>query len=115
MDVRARRLREQILKIQADKGTRARRYPRPLRDAILSYAAERRGQGAGKSAVARSLGLNPHTFYSWFGGGGQQAPEFRRVRVAEAAVPSVVLVSPHGYRVEGLDAGEVARVLRELA
>ena len=114
MDVRARRLREQILKIQADNGTRARRYPRQLRDEILAYAEERRGQGAAKSAVARSLGLNPHTFYSWLGDGGQR-PEFHRVRVAETAAAQPVLVTPHGYRVEGLDVGGVVRLLRELA
>lgn len=114
MDIRTRRFREQILKIQSDKGTRARRYPRQLRDEILSYAEERRRQGAAKSVVARSLGLNPHTFYSWIRG-GQPRDAFQRVHVAEGSTAHPVLVTPDGYRVEGLDVGGVVRLLRELA
>lgn len=115
MDARDRRLREQILKIQADKGNRSRRYPRHLRDEIIACAEEGRAQGTTLSVVARRLGLPAHTLYGWLSA-SEERPAFHPVRVLPGSTSSSpVLVTPQGYRIEGLEVSSLVALLRELS
>ena len=116
------RLRDQIQRHRADRTQPNLRFPETLRQEIVRYAGERRAGGDGVHAIARSLGLNDNTLYGWLVASRPGVP-FRRVRVvattakssAPETVRSAVLVTPQGFRVEGLDLEMLSALLRTLA
>lgn len=91
------------------------RVPEALRQEIVAYARERRGDGAGLKQIARETGITRETIRSWL-----RAPSLDRELVPVAIVPEIVacggiaVVSPRGYRVEGLDVAGAAALLRML-
>jgi len=98
------------------------RYPPSLQRRVVAYS--RRCQSAGKSLwrLAGELGLGPETLRDWMA--RHPKPRFRRVAVKgpaptpptpEKAVSPMVLVTPRGYRVEGLDRESLTELLRSLA
>lgn len=95
---------------------RGKRYPRPLLEKMLSYTVARRRQGATLLAVGGEIGMNWKTLARWVGE-RKTASRFERVQVAApAAVASATLVvyGPRGLRIEGLDVGGVAELVRRL-
>ena len=117
------RLRDQIERHRAGKTRPNLRFPATLRREILQYAQEHRVGGEGVHAIARGLSLNPNTLYGWLGAEGRRG-SFRPVRVvatgATSSAPEVVargavLVTPQGFRVEGLAPETLAALLRALA
>ena len=89
------------------------RCPVDLREKIAEFAKERKNEGVGVGEMAKSLGVSESGLSRWLGGG---KPKLRPVRVAEQA-PShdrLVLVTPGGYRLEGLSASSAADLLRRL-
>lgn len=95
---------------------RGKRYPRPLLEKMLSYTVARRRQGATLLAVGGELGMNWKTLARWVG--ERKAARFERVQVAApaavAATPSLIVHGPRGLRIEGLDVGGVAELVRRL-
>ena len=91
------------------------RIPEPLRREIVDYARERQLGGAGFKLIARETGLTRETIRNWL-----RMPRSDRELIPVAVVPEVVahgaiiLVSPRGYRVEGLDVESAAALLRML-
>jgi hypothetical protein len=113
MDDRARALREALEK---SRGGRPRwRCPSGLRSEVVSYARERQALGEGIGSIAQALGLSESCLSRWLRacGGG-----FRAVRVsqpeAESSSGGLVLVTPRGFRLEGLTARLALRFLQEL-
>jgi len=116
------RFRQREYRSHPRRPRNAIRYPLSLQRRVV--ADTRRCQAEGKSlwVIARELGLGQETLRGWMG--RQPEPGFRRVAVA-AAVSAVspakkpdsalVLVTPKGYRVEGLDQENLAALLRCLA
>ncbi len=91
------------------------RYPRALRDAAARQAAEGLEAGQSFSAIARCLGVAPGTLERW----GASAPEqrFRPIEVEEGtstASSTITLVTPSGFRFEGLDPAQAADLLARL-
>jgi transposase-like protein len=121
MDVekRAEEFRESVKRLGARGRTTP--YPAELRGEAVEYARERRGQGATWSLIAQELGLGIDSLTRWveLAGGHGDAQRFRRVAVkaneTPAAVGALVLHGPGGVRVEGLDVGTVAELLRRLS
>lgn len=107
-------LREAITQSRA--GQVRWRCPEPLREKIVEYARQRQGAGLSVLKVAQELGLSSSGLARWLNG---RKSQLRPVRVAE--VPSVsasaplVLVTPGGYRLEGLSTASAAELLRRLA
>ena len=75
--------------------------------------------------IARELGMAAQTIQNWLGGAersgqeGAEEPRWRQVRVEarmehEGSEERVCLVTPQGYRIEGLKVSEVVEVLRRL-
>lgn len=75
--------------------------------------------------IARELGMAVQTIQNWLGGKAEREREggdenrWREVRVEaqtedDGPVERVTLVTPQGYRIEGLQVGEVVEVLRRL-
>ena len=104
-------LREEITKSRA--GQSRWRCPTPLRERVVEHARERRRQGVPLRQTAKALGLSDSGLLKWV---RVADGRLRRVRVVEPAGGStdLALVTPSGYRLEGLDAATAAEVLRRL-
>lgn len=104
----------EIVPLPAHRGRRPRRT-HEQRETLIAQIRTMRAQGMSYRAIALDLGLNPQTVYSWRDELDAEAPGFRAVAVTmprPATVP--VLVTPQGYRIEGLDLAGVAQLLRAL-
>jgi hypothetical protein len=116
MDGRVRRLRSRLEALSRGKAPRGVRYPVELRGEVVALAREAPGAGMGAGALAKQLGLPPGTITRW----GRHVPRqrVRRIRIAPTppagmSPPSApVLVTPQGWRIEGLDVTTLLRVLQ---
>lgn len=115
----------------------ARRYDDAQRQALLAEVERRLGAGESQRAVLAALDLGRTTYQRWLRAGETAPPAFRAVAVATppapdsslalvptpAAVPApsttapatLTLVSPNGYRIEGLAVASAAELLRVLS
>jgi hypothetical protein len=91
---------------------RGKRYTANLKQRIAGAASVLRGRGHGWHAIGQFLGV-PHETARRFAG-GRAAPGFVPVEVIGTASGGLSLVSPDGYRVEGLGVADVAEILRRL-
>jgi hypothetical protein len=94
---------------------RGRPYPKGLLEKILSYTVARRRQGAELLTVGAELGISGNMLGRWLGA-RKASPRFERVQVAAAPAPTGTLIvhGPRGLRIEGLDVGGVAELVRRL-
>lgn len=93
-------------------------YPEELRRLAVRYAGRRITDGVAVVAIAAELGVSEQSLRTWM---KKPDSDFRRVRVIEDAGPQpqsetgkLVLVSPSGYRLEGLDVANAFQMLRAL-
>lgn len=95
-------------------GRKRWRCPAGLRSEVVTYAQSRRGSGVGVRLIAVELGLSASGLSRWL----KREGRFRSVRVAQAESVAVsaglVLVTPQGYRLEGLSTSQALHLLREL-
>jgi hypothetical protein len=120
MDVSIRQLRFTIRRCARGKHPNAVRYPAPVRDAVVALARARLGQGQSLARVARGVGLSFPTLTTWLT--RPAAPALRPVTLTPAPGPvspsaspaTIVLVTPEGFRIEGLDSATLVAVLRSL-
>jgi len=119
MDDRIAKLKSRVRTLHRGRVASQVRYPENLRAEIA--ALTRTVQTAGRSvySLAREIGVSAPTLIEW---ARQPVRPWRPVTVAAPpgapeAVRAVspVLVTPHGFRVEGLDVAGVVTVLRSLA
>jgi len=110
-------LRIEARRLARGKVGRAIRYPAPFRAAAVALARTQLRRGHAVDPVAEALGVTPQTLARWL---RRAAPRLRPVGVigppppADPPPSTVVLVTPHGLRVEGLDPEAVVAVLRAL-
>ena len=98
---------------------RSGRCPVELRELAVDYACERAAEGAGIAEVARDLGTTAASLRVWM---EQAEPEFRAVQVVGALPPwagdrsrrGLSVLTPKGFRLEGLDVAAAARLLQLL-
>ena len=94
---------------------RTTRIPDAVRARVLAYARRQRAAGQSWTRIARVVGLSVGALKNW-----SRLPVPARtlvpVAVATPAVPAppLVVVSPGGYRVEGLDLATASALLRAL-
>ena len=116
MDDRVRRLRSRLEACSRGRAPRGVRYPAELRAEVVRLACEAQGAGVRAGALAKQLGLRPDTITGWGGQGSyQRVPRVRIAPVPPAAMasPAVpVLVTPPGWRIEGLDVATILRLLQ---
>ena len=120
MDNTTRRLRSQLVPFTRGKAPTAVRYPAALRQAVVRVARQRQAHGDGVRRIAREVGVAPRTLELWLRRRG--APRLRAVEIAPGAATAVaapeprpVLITPHGFRIEGLELGALTTLLRALA
>jgi hypothetical protein len=95
-------------------------YPEGVRARVRAYASRRLASGSTVNKISEELGLSRTSVRSWMAAPAAAAGGMRRVEVVPEATPApiatdvgsgLVLVSPRGYRVEGLDVWAAARLL----
>lgn len=120
VDEVGRRLRETIAGLGRH---RTQALPQELHAEVERYAALRRRAGASWRTIAESVGVSASAVQRWGARGRSSAARagLRRVRVRREWVPgqavasaTLVLISPSGFRVEGLGVAQALEMLREL-
>jgi hypothetical protein len=107
------RLRTRLAGMPAGRG---RRYGARIRSRISIVAMKLREGGATWAAVGDALGIPLETVRRICVGRHAGKPRFVAVEVApEIGQATIVLVTPSGHRVEGLDLESLATLLARLA
>ncbi len=118
MDASIRQLRSVARQLARGKHPSGVRYPTTFRDAVVTLARTRLGRGQSLAHVARDVGISFPTLAAWLerpSRPGLRPVALRPERDPETAPrSSVVLVTPQGFRVEGLDVDALMAVLRAL-
>ena len=117
----AESIREML--VQNKPISKADGYPTAVHERVVAYAVARRAQREPWRAIAESIGLNRTTVRSWMIDARSGRGEVVRVvvadepRVESAPTPEPcrpVLVSPRGWRLEGLDVASAVAALERL-
>jgi hypothetical protein len=99
------------------RGGKRWRTPPGLRDEITVWAKRLRTEGHVLGSIAATIGLSETTLGKWLSPGRGEG-ELRPVRLtADGTSPSrsgLVVVTPAGFRLEGLTVDEAVDVLRRL-
>src|SRR5687768_6547566 len=99
MDKEAAKLRQELSRVETGRG---KRYPKELRQRVVAWAQRRHSQGASWEAIKAELGQKFDTVRRWCLA-ADRSRALVPVRVVPASVPRTVsIVSPTGFRVEGL-------------
>ncbi|MEY2934725.1 MAG: hypothetical protein RL033_5474 [Pseudomonadota bacterium] len=97
-------------------GRQGRCFPRDLKERTSIWIAERRAAGATAAQIAAELGLASGTVLRWEKAGKRSARALVPVEVvADVAVAgALAVVSPSGFRIEGLSFENAVALLRAL-
>ena len=118
MDAMLCRLRSEAQQLTCGKAPTGIRYPAAFRTTAVALARPRLASGVPFVRVALELGLSTKSLARWVR--CRPTPRLRPVAVQPDPSPSSppgaggVLVTPHGFRVEGLDRDGLVAVLRAL-
>jgi hypothetical protein len=111
--IRIRRLRTQLHALTRRKAPAGIRYPPSIRAEVVGFVRDARAHGVGMPRITAGLGVSAGTIAQW------QEPAPRRalgpVTLAAGIPPSapaasLVLVTPQGWRVEGLNVATSLRI-----
>ncbi len=109
-----KRIGREVRALASGKG---RRYPAKLRRRIVRAVDRARESSMTWASIVEEVGVPLETLRRWQADAGNEV-ELKPVVLAEAvavARHNVVVVTPGGYRVEGLDIGGAATLLRKLS
>ena len=118
-------LSQELGEIRTSRRSKRWRCPPDLRSRAVSYAKVCRERGEPFFDIAVRLGLVESTLTRWFRTEkAKEQPGFRSVSIvrrdveettAQSFASQLRLLTPQGYRVEGLDAQTLAYLLRVLS
>jgi hypothetical protein len=112
MSKEAQKLRRELARVETGRG---KRYPAELRQRVAAWAMRRHAQGASWEAIKAELGQKFDTVRRWCLAAGSSRALARVRVVSERVEPRLVsVVSPAGFRIDGVTMGEAAALLREL-
>ena len=109
MEGRAGRFRESVRDQNAGRNQR-RRFTESQQREALTYFDSRRSAGATIAEVATELGIGKTTLERW----RRRRSSFVRVEAVGADSTPLCVVSPSGYRIEGLSLDQAAELLSRL-
>ena len=115
MDAAIHQLRSAAQQLTRGKAPSGVRYPAAFRTTAVALARPRLATGVPLLRIARELGLPRKSLARWLE--RRPTPRLRPVAVRPDPAPPAaraVLVTPHGWRVEGLDRDGLVAVLRAL-
>ncbi len=111
-DQEARRLRREFAARERGRG---KPYPAALRERATRWARRQAAGGASLRDIATTLGVHGESVRRWLLVGPTASPLVPVEVVGEPAAPdTLVVVSPSGFRVEGLSVAAAAALLREV-
>jgi transposase-like protein len=119
MDDRVPKLRLRFRALRRGQAASQVRYPEDLRAEILAVARAGRTTGRSVHRLAREIGVSAPTLIDWLR--HRARGQLRQVTVAPSSESPIalplrpVLVTPQGFRIEGLDLVGLVTVLRDLA
>jgi|SRR5829696_1194263 len=100
---------------QLEHRGRGRAYPEKLRKRMIAYVEARRAEGAATRDAGDELGMDWRTLLRWAPCATSAGFEQVVVRDATAtAAARLVVHTPGGLRIEGLDLGTLAELVRKL-
>jgi hypothetical protein len=114
MDHEATALRRELSRVEKGRG---KRYPRELRSRVATWAGERHRAGISWEQIKRELGQRFDTVRRWCV--EEKSSKVRaivpvRVIADRRSERLLSVVSPNGFRVDGLSLSEAAALLREV-
>lgn len=114
MDAELRSFRKQAREENRGRGGTKRRYSRELRLGAVAYLKRRKRAGATLKEAASELGVSGWSLWRWVRD-SETRPGLVRVEVElpEEAM-TLTLVTPRGYRVEGLSEESLVRLVKSL-
>jgi transposase-like protein len=115
-------LAQELLALIPSKRDKRWRCPVELRSRVVTYARSCRDKGEAVADIAVRLGLIESTLARWLRRAeNETSPGFRSVSIVPSdsgsfpeTSPHLTLITPQGYRVEGLDLASAAELLRSL-
>jgi transposase-like protein len=119
MDEAMRQLRAEARRLAQGKPPSQVRYPEEFRRAAVRLAGRGQQHGRSVARLARAIGVSEPAQTKWLrppAGAGLRPVAVPAALPAEAAaaVPSAVLITRQGLRVEGLDRDTLIAILRAL-
>lgn len=117
MEETARRFRQEAARHNRGRLGVRMRYPESLRRDAVSYFLSRQEEGGSCEETARELGVSSWSLTRWVRRTEKRQRVFRRVELGGAAKEecgSCCLVTPEGYRVEGLTVEGAYQLLKVL-
>jgi len=130
MEKELEQFQQEVERLKAGRKKGALPYPEALRAFAVRYVEHTVGAGGTMSQAAKSLGVSEPTLYAWKKGeraahrrAKEPRPKQELVAVvvgksagrpSETGAKPVALVSPGGWRVEGLSVAEAVEVLRRV-
>jgi len=123
MEELAARVREALEQHGRPRG-RTVPYPTEVRELAKAYVRRGRARGESWPALAERVGIKPSTLQNWYLRNGTAKKNVSVAPLPVRVTPDVVesaneqrtfaIVSPSGYRVEGLSIDEAAELLARL-
>lgn len=117
MQDQVQRFKALVRQLMGGRRGRGVRYPQAVRQEAVAFAQEALASGASLPGIAATLGIGEMTLSRWLEPARVGLREVEILGAESSARPSagsVVLVSPSGFRVEGLELPQVAELLRAL-
>ena len=96
-------------------GRKPRPYSTEAREFALSFAETQKASGVSRKSVSETLGISNQTLVNWMGHPGSKKSGMRPVSIENGAAKGELhIVTPSGYRVEGLTVETAASLLRSI-
>jgi hypothetical protein len=113
MQERLDRLAAQLRQYREGRDLQGVRYPESLRRLAVDVCEQCLEAGDSVSRVAVGLGIAPGTLDRWRSSSPERVVGFRRVEMvaSDSDSGSITLISPSGYRIEGLTPSQAAELL----
>ena len=96
---------------EAVKNREGHLYEEELRTRVTAYVVKARRVGVSWTKLSESLGIAVATIQRWAETSGERSGGLARVRVVRDS-GAVSVVSPDGWRIEGLDAAQALAFVR---
>jgi len=114
MEQKARKFRDQSKQANQGRARAGWRYSSELRHLAVSYLEDCLREGGTRGSASRKLGVSEFTLKQWQKQRKRNG-RFQRVEVTDSeSTHAIVLVTPEGYRVEGLSEPALIRLLGQL-
>jgi hypothetical protein len=118
MSTRVERFRSAVARSLSGRPGRGTRYREDLRQEAIALARTGLLEGKSLGKLAVELGIGPVTLTRWLGRGGAGEPlrpvEVQREEEEPGQACSLVVVTPSGWRIEGLRLADLTELLRAL-